>query len=128
MMVRRRRFHSQKVQMPKLRGLAGDTKLLSRRRYQHRRLKRPARHPPKTRNLFLCGEMERCFLRWPTPGIEGRCGTLRPKVCDTRSRRMRWIWTQRGNSTNNVDFLHAFDSQYSPGDVFNAQIKRAAFQ
>src|SRR5258706_4005974 len=91
MMVRRRRFHSQKVQMPKLRELAGDTRPLSRRRYQHRRrrLKRPTPLPPKTRNLFLCGGMERCFLRWPTPGIEGRCGTLAPKVCDTRSRRMR---------------------------------------
>jgi len=43
------------------------------------------------------------FLRWPMPGKKGHCDMSPARVCAARSRRMRWIWMQRGNSTSNAD-------------------------
>src|SRR5258708_4158074 len=101
MKVRRRRLRSRKPQMQKLARQTGDTELLSQ--WRRRRLKRLALQFPITRNLFLCGGVARCFLRWPTPGEKGSHASLRANDCALRARRVCLNWTQRGNSTNNAD-------------------------
>jgi hypothetical protein len=49
-------------------------------------------------------------------------------IWDARVKTERMVTAAEGPEMHIVHFLHAFDSQYSPGDVFDAQIKRAAFQ
>ena len=49
-------------------------------------------------------------------------------IRDARVETERMVPSAEGPKMHIVHFLHPFDSQDSPGDVLNAQIRRAAFQ